>query len=417
MPIRPITIGSICSPDSVAVEPRTYCRYVGRNVIAPSIANPTMNASTTHTENTDDRNRRSGRIGSTARPSTTTKIASDSSEAADQQDDRRRAPLVLDAAPGQRQVSPAAPSDTNTMPEVVDGRPTARLDVGHREGRQHDHGDADGQVDVEDPPPRQVVGQQPAEQRPQHRGHTEDGAERTLILAPLAQRDDVGDDRGRRHHQQAAAEPLHRPPARSATSSQAPARTWPRRPRTGPPPAGRPACGRTGRRTSPPGRSRSCSASRYDDTTHDRCSAPPRSPTIVGSAVDTMVWSSAASSIPAMIVPKIRFILRRVIGSGCASLVGAAASWTVTGPSPAPPRRRECATPRRPLARRGEGRITCSLQVDLPGVIVGPGPLRCSPPVRRARGGPKQLGQLSSGAIVVRRLQPPEGSRCRPLSA
>src|SRR3954464_9843453 len=38
-------------------------------------------------------------------------------------------------------------------------------------------------------------------------------------------------------------------------------------------------------------------ASRYAVTTHDRCSRPPRSPTIVGSAVETIVWSSAASSM------------------------------------------------------------------------------------------------------------------------
>src|SRR6185503_9835701 len=38
-------------------------------------------------------------------------------------------------------------------------------------------------------------------------------------------------------------------------------------------------------------------ASRYAVTTHDRCSSPPSSLTIVGSAVDTIVWSSDASSI------------------------------------------------------------------------------------------------------------------------
>ncbi len=32
-------------------------------------------------------------------------------------------------------------------------------------------------------------------------------------------------------------------------------------------------------------------------TTHEMCSSPPSSPTIVGSAVDTIVWSSDASSI------------------------------------------------------------------------------------------------------------------------
>jgi len=39
---------------------------------------------------------------------------------------------------------------------------------------------------------------------------------------------------------------------------------------------------------------------RYAVTTHDRFCTSPSSPTIVGSAVDTIVWSSAASSIPAI---------------------------------------------------------------------------------------------------------------------
>ncbi len=44
--------------------------------------------------------------------------------------------------------------------------------------------------------------------------------------------------------------------------------------------------------------------SRYAVTTQLMCSAPPRSPTIVGSAVATIVESSAASSIPPMISEK-----------------------------------------------------------------------------------------------------------------
>jgi hypothetical protein len=50
------------------------------------------------------------------------------------------------------------------------------------------------------------------------------------------------------------------------------------------------------------------SASRYAVTTQDMCPLPPRSSTMVGSAVDTIVWSSAASSIPSMIVTKMTFI-------------------------------------------------------------------------------------------------------------
>src|SRR5262245_5789046 len=50
---RPTTRGSVCRPDAVADTPFTYCRYVGRNVIEPSMAKPTMNARQTQTTNTD----------------------------------------------------------------------------------------------------------------------------------------------------------------------------------------------------------------------------------------------------------------------------------------------------------------------------------------------------------------------------
>src|SRR5581483_3288430 len=46
-------------------------------------------------------------------------------------------------------------------------------------------------------------------------------------------------------------------------------------------------------------------ASRYAVTTQETCEVPPRSPTIVGSAVETIVWSSAASSRTSSSAPKI----------------------------------------------------------------------------------------------------------------
>ena len=42
-------------------------------------------------------------------------------------------------------------------------------------------------------------------------------------------------------------------------------------------------------------------ARRYAVTTHDRCSKPWRSATIAGSAVATIVWSSAASIMPSTV--------------------------------------------------------------------------------------------------------------------
>src|SRR4051812_50107105 len=51
------------------------------------------------------------------------------------------------------------------------------------------------------------------------------------------------------------------------------------------------------------------------------CETPPSSPTIVGIAVDTMVWSSAAISIPASSAEKMMLIRRRV-----STMTGAAVS-------------------------------------------------------------------------------------------
>ena len=78
----PATIGKVRRPEAVADTPLTYWRCVGRNVIAPSMAKPTTNASTMTTLNTGSRNSRMGRIGSRARRSINTKPASAATEMA-----------------------------------------------------------------------------------------------------------------------------------------------------------------------------------------------------------------------------------------------------------------------------------------------------------------------------------------------
>src|SRR5215468_1666566 len=57
-------------------------------------------------------------------------------------------------------------------------------------------------------------------------------------------------------------------------------------------------------------------ASRYAVTTQDRWDSPCRSPAIVGSAVATIVWSSAASSIPSSSAPMM-ISVRRWLSSLC----------------------------------------------------------------------------------------------------
>ncbi len=45
--IIPTTIGSICRPASVGLDPRTTCRYCGSSEIPPNIAEPTTTEITT----------------------------------------------------------------------------------------------------------------------------------------------------------------------------------------------------------------------------------------------------------------------------------------------------------------------------------------------------------------------------------
>ena len=86
------------------------------------------------------------------------------------------------------------------------------------------------------------------------------------------------------------------------------------------------------------------SVRRYDVTTHETCDPPPRSATMVGRAVETIVWSRAASSIPSMIVPKTRLIWRRVSVGATGS--GRATADAIPEPPAWPPGRRSI--PRNP---------------------------------------------------------------------
>ena len=76
------------------------------------------------------------------------------------------------------------------------------------ESDQRDRQRADRQVDVEDPAPRQVVGEHAAEQRPGHAGDHEDHLDVALVAPTLARGHDLGDDRHRERHQPAGAQAL-----------------------------------------------------------------------------------------------------------------------------------------------------------------------------------------------------------------
>src|SRR5580692_3610811 len=89
-------------------------------------------------------------------------------------------------------------------------------------------------------------------------------------------------------------------------------------------------------------------ASRYAVITHDRCDNPCRSPAIVGSAVATIVWSSAASNIPSSNAPMITSTRRCAKTGGGPPPATPAPDPAVTGSSPRL-QRRSSTPPRRAL--------------------------------------------------------------------
>ena len=108
-------MGMVRNPDSVGETPCTNCMKVGMKVSAPSIAKPTTNDSTQHTENTGFRNSRIGRMGSTAfisaRTNSTRAIAAPANSPMMVGEVQANSPPMLVAS-----VRPDAPSPTQTMP-------------------------------------------------------------------------------------------------------------------------------------------------------------------------------------------------------------------------------------------------------------------------------------------------------------
>ena len=88
-------------------------------------------------------------------------------------------------------------------PPLADGR--------QRDGEDAERRDPERQVDVEDRAPRDVRGEEAADQRPGDARDAEDRAEQPRVLAALARRHDVADRRLGADHQPAAAEALDRP--------------------------------------------------------------------------------------------------------------------------------------------------------------------------------------------------------------
>ncbi len=174
-------------------------------MMAPNIAMPMVAPMALATLKTLERKSVSGMIGSAARRSCQTKAISSSTPA------MPSAKIVGEpqaySVPPQvvSRISAATPPLSRHGADVVDAVARGRRVQVQLEDHDQDRDDPDGQVDVEDPAPGELVDAEAAEQRPGHRGDREDGADQPHVAAALPGRDDVGDDRLRAHHEAAGA--------------------------------------------------------------------------------------------------------------------------------------------------------------------------------------------------------------------
>ena len=176
--------------------------------MVPNMTTPARKAKALPTLKTRLRNSRRGMIGSTARRSIQTNAAASSDGPAQQDQRPGLGPAVLGAPPVQVQQQAGDGADDGGGAQVVDL--VLAPDHRHLQHRRGDHqrGQADGQVDVEDPAPAGPVGQPAAQQRAGHAGDAEHGPEVALVAAALAGRDDVADDAEGDREQAAAADAL-----------------------------------------------------------------------------------------------------------------------------------------------------------------------------------------------------------------
>ncbi len=134
----------------------------------------------------------------------------------EERNNARILPAVLGAAPLQRQQQTDNGWDEDSgavrvkLPQLLEHRQVADLVAARRveeEGDADDSDGANGQVDVEAPAPRDLVGEDAAQKRAGNRGDSEHGADEARVYGPLAQRHRVGNDDQRAREDARRAEP------------------------------------------------------------------------------------------------------------------------------------------------------------------------------------------------------------------
>ena len=245
-------IGVSARPASVADLPCTTWTKSGRNEITPNMVRVLRPPMTVAARSAEMRNRSSGIIGSAVRCSMVRNAANNSALAAECTEDGGRAPCVVAAAGLEGEHEEARPSEQGDRAQPVHPVLVPELErFDHHHLDEHERGDADREVHVEHPAPRELLGEEATDERADDRRDREHAGHHRGDPWSLLERVEVGDDRLRDGEQTAGADALHGAEQHQLQHRAGEAAEARSRGGRSPCPRGRCACARTCRRGGP----------------------------------------------------------------------------------------------------------------------------------------------------------------------
>ncbi len=220
-------------------------------MMAPNMEKPMMNPTAEVAVKVRFLNSQSGMMGSATLVSIQQKMPSVTRATSPR-------PMISGGAPGVLGTGPGGEQDDAGDADREEGRPGPVDLVGYPLDRDVQHGghneqghDTERHVDVEDPAPGQVLGEQSAEQGAGNVGDAEDDTEVAHVPPPLPGRDDIAHDGLGPDHQPAGPDALDGPEGDELDHGLGQARTAWSRPGRSRWPAGRGSCARRGRPSFP----------------------------------------------------------------------------------------------------------------------------------------------------------------------
>ena len=122
-------------------------------------------------------------------------------------DDLAGRPWIGDACPGQGDEDGEHSAHQQQDAQPVDVHPTVTAESGQKDHKRSQCHDPEGQVDVEDPAPAEIVGDESADQRANDAAQAEDAHDQAHPASALPGGENIADGRGAERHHGPASNP------------------------------------------------------------------------------------------------------------------------------------------------------------------------------------------------------------------